>query len=67
MIEIIYKKAANDIKAFFLMEENNIMKYVCKSETEFLDYINEQTKTVLLLVRRQTGHCPNIFENSDNF
>jgi len=39
-IEVIYKKSLTEIKSFFERQGNNIVKYFCKSEADFVLHVN---------------------------
>jgi len=41
-IEIIHKKSVIEIKSFFEREEKNIIKFCCKSESEFVLFMKNE-------------------------
>jgi hypothetical protein len=41
-IEVIHKKSVVEIKSFFEREEKNIIKYCCKSESEFVLFMKNE-------------------------
>ena len=45
-IEVMHKKSVTEIKTFIEKERNNIVKYLCKSESEFKSFLNEQKEFV---------------------
>ena len=58
-IEVMHKKSVVEIKNFIEKERNNIVKYICKSESEFKSYLNE-LKDFVAAERRESRNIRKI-------